>query len=79
MATDPLAIGDTEKGNDGDELLDKVNIAWHGKIEERPSDDLNYAHQHQKEDSEGRDQVQAVLEARENYVKAGQPLGGTLP
>jgi hypothetical protein len=56
-----------------------INIARHREIEERSSDDLNYAHQHQKEDSDGRDQVQAVLEAHKNDFEAGQPLGGTLP
>jgi hypothetical protein len=78
MSADLLTIGDAEKGEDGGALLDVVDIAVDGRVEERAPDDLEDAHQHQDEDGNARDEVERGLEPPVPHVEPAEHRGRRL-
>ena len=68
MAAEALGVGDAEEGEQRRGLLDPVDIAVDREVEDGAADDLRHADEHQEEDGERRDQVEAVFGMRQGPI-----------
>jgi hypothetical protein len=68
MAAQALGVGDPQEGEQRRRLLDPVDVAVDGEVEDGAADDLRHADEHQEKDGEGRHQVEAVLDVRQGCI-----------
>ena len=72
MAAHPLGVGGPEERHTRHGKLDKVDIAVDGGVEDRPQDDLQHTHHHQRHDRQCGRQIGEVFYRHEALVQAGE-------